>query len=46
MIAALPMYDAAWVRAATDRLWATIRDGLRAQGVLAPRGAGAQPRLR
>jgi ABC-type phosphate/phosphonate transport system substrate-binding protein len=36
MIAALPMYDAAWVRAATDRLWATIRDGLRAQGVAAP----------
>ena len=36
MIAALPMYDFPWVRAATDRLWATIRDALRAQGVGAP----------
>ena len=38
MIAALPMYDGAWVRAATDRLWATIRDRLRAQGIDAPEG--------
>ena len=36
MIAALPMYDFPWVRAATDRLWATVRDGLRAQGIAAP----------
>jgi ABC-type phosphate/phosphonate transport system substrate-binding protein len=38
MIAALPMYDGSWVRAATDRLWATIRDRLRAQGIAAPEG--------
>ncbi len=36
MIAALPMYDFPWVRAATDRLWATLRDRLRAQGIAAP----------
>ena len=36
MIAALPMYDFPWVRAATDRLWRTVRDRLRAQGVEAP----------
>ncbi len=36
MIAALPMYDFPWVRAATDRLWSTIRDRLRAQGIAAP----------
>ncbi len=38
MIAALPMYDFDWVRAATDRLWATLRDALRARGVDAPEG--------
>ena len=36
MIAALPMYDFPWVRAATDRLWATVRNRLRAQGIAAP----------
>ena len=36
MFAALPMYDFSWVRAATDRMWATIRDGLRARGIYAP----------
>ena len=36
MIAALPMYDFPWVRAPTDRMWATIRDRLRAQGIPAP----------
>jgi ABC-type phosphate/phosphonate transport system substrate-binding protein len=36
MIAALPMYDAPWVRSATDRLWALVRDRLRAQGIAAP----------
>lgn len=35
-IAALPMYDWAEVRAATDRFWAAVRDGLRARGVAAP----------
>lgn len=38
MIAALPMYDFPWVRAATDRLWANVRDALRAQGIAAPEG--------
>ena len=38
MIAALPMYDFPWVRAATDRLWAAVRGGLRAQGIAAPEG--------
>lgn len=28
MITALPMYDLPWLRAETDRLWQTIRDGL------------------
>ena len=36
MIAALPMYDGNWVRGATDRLWATVRDRLRAQAIPAP----------
>ncbi len=36
MIAALPMYEFPWVRAATDRLWATIRDALRTRGIDAP----------
>jgi len=36
MIACLPMYDFPWVRAATDRLWATVRDALRARGIAAP----------
>jgi ABC-type phosphate/phosphonate transport system substrate-binding protein len=36
MIAALPMYDFPWVRAAHDRLWAHVRDRLRAQGIAAP----------
>ena len=38
MIASLPMYDFPWVRAATDRMWATIRDRLRARGIAAPEG--------
>ena len=36
MIAALPMYDFPWLGAATDRLWASLRDSLRAQGIAAP----------
>jgi ABC-type phosphate/phosphonate transport system substrate-binding protein len=36
MIAALPMYDFPWVHAANDRLWARVRDSLRAQGIAAP----------
>lgn len=44
MIASLPMYDLACTHAANDRLWAAIRDGLRARGRPAPdaltRGAG------
>lgn len=35
-IAALPMYDLPAVRAATDRFWALIRDGLRSRGIAAP----------
>ncbi len=35
-IAALPMYDWPEVAAATDALWAAIRDRLRAEGVPAP----------
>jgi ABC-type phosphate/phosphonate transport system substrate-binding protein len=35
-VAALPMYDWPEVRAATDRLWAALRDALRAEGVAAP----------
>jgi ABC-type phosphate/phosphonate transport system substrate-binding protein len=36
MIASLGMYDFGPMMAANDRLWALIRDGLRAQGVAAP----------
>ena len=36
MIAALSMYDFPWSRAATDRLWASVGDSLRAQGIAAP----------
>ena len=36
MIASLPMYDFPDCRAANDRYWALIRDGLRARGVAAP----------
>jgi ABC-type phosphate/phosphonate transport system substrate-binding protein len=36
MIASLGMYDRAETAAANDRLWAGIRDGLRARGVPAP----------
>jgi ABC-type phosphate/phosphonate transport system substrate-binding protein len=36
MIAALPMYDFPWVRAATDRLWGIVRDALRERGIGAP----------
>ncbi|QYK43057.1 MAG: PhnD/SsuA/transferrin family substrate-binding protein [Paracoccaceae bacterium] len=36
MIAALPMYDPPPLRAANDRLWALIRDDLRARGRAAP----------
>lgn len=36
MIACLPMYDWDEVRPATDRLWALIRDHLRARGLEAP----------
>ena len=35
-VAALPMYDWPEVAGATDRLWAAIRDALRAEGVAAP----------
>lgn len=45
MIASLGMYDAGPARAANDRLWARVRDGLRARGIAAPealtRGEGA-----
>jgi ABC-type phosphate/phosphonate transport system substrate-binding protein len=45
MIAALGMYDRAEAQASNNRLWALIRDGLRAEGKAAPdgltRGAGA-----
>lgn len=45
MIAALGMYEMAGMAAANDRLWAAIRDGLRARGLPAPealtRGEGA-----
>lgn len=45
MIASLGMYDRAETAAANDRLWAGIRDGLRARGIAAPealtRGDGA-----
>lgn len=36
MIASLSMYDFGPTRAANDRLWALIRDGLRARGLVAP----------
>ncbi|MBA3912083.1 MAG: hypothetical protein C0524_19930 [Rhodobacter sp.] len=36
MIASLAMYDFGPAQAANDRLWALIRDGLRARGVAAP----------
>jgi ABC-type phosphate/phosphonate transport system substrate-binding protein len=35
-VAALPMYDWPEVRPATDRLWAALRDALRAAGIAAP----------
>lgn len=45
MIASLGMYDRAETTEANDRLWAGIRDGLRARGIAAPetltRGEGA-----
>ncbi len=45
MIASLGMYDRPETMAANDRLWALVRDGLRARGGAAPevltRGAGA-----
>ncbi len=45
MIASLGMYDFGPAMAANDRLWAGIRDGLRARGIAAPealtRGEGA-----
>lgn len=45
MIASLGMYDRAETAAANDRLWAGIRDGLRARAIAAPdtltRGEGA-----
>ncbi len=45
MIASLGMYDRVEAQPSNDRLWALIRDGLRAAGVAAPealtRGAGA-----
>lgn len=45
MIASLGMYDRPETAAANDRLWALVRDGLRARGVSAPdaltRGEGA-----
>lgn len=36
MLAALPMYDRPETRAAQDRYWGLIRDGLRARGLEAP----------
>lgn len=45
MIASLGMYDRAETQPANDRLWALIRDGMRARGMMAPealtRGEGA-----
>jgi ABC-type phosphate/phosphonate transport system substrate-binding protein len=38
VIASLPMYDLPDCRAANDRYWALIRDGLRAAGMQAPEG--------
>ena len=37
-VAALPMYDWPEARDANDRLWAAVRDRLRARGVPAPEG--------
>ncbi|MFO1141253.1 MAG: PhnD/SsuA/transferrin family substrate-binding protein [Amaricoccus sp.] len=37
-VAALPMYDWPEVAGATDRLWAAVRDALRAEGMAAPDG--------
>lgn len=36
MIASLPMYDMPPAQGANDRLWAAIRDGMRAWGMVAP----------
>lgn len=36
MIASLPMYDWVEIAPATNRLWALVRDGLRAAGIAAP----------
>ncbi|PZQ96774.1 MAG: hypothetical protein DI533_14410 [Cereibacter sphaeroides] len=36
MIASLPMYDRVETAGANDRLWAAIRDGMRAEGLDAP----------
>lgn len=38
MIAALGMYDRAETQGSNDRLWALIRDGMRAKGLAAPEG--------
>lgn len=38
MIASLGMYDRAETRAANDRFWGLIRDGMRARGIAAPDG--------
>lgn len=43
MIAALPMYDWPEVAPATDRLWGTVRDALRAEGIAAPEGLSRDP---
>ena len=45
-LAALPMYDWPEVADATDRLWAAIRDSLRAAGVAAPEALDREPRAR
>lgn len=46
MIAALPMYDRPETAAANDRLWAGIRDRLRAGGIAAPDGLSRDRPLR
>lgn len=38
MLASLPMYDRPEAQAANDRLWAGVRDRLRAGGIAAPEG--------
>ncbi|MGL4648335.1 MAG: phosphate/phosphite/phosphonate ABC transporter substrate-binding protein, partial [Caldilineaceae bacterium] len=43
MIASLPMYDMPPVQAANDRLWAAIRDGMRARGMDAPEALLREP---